>query len=498
MHLTRRAARVTFNAAINAVFSAAIALVVTASALAAQLPQSEYADHRAALATAIKDGIIFGAGGRNPVTDFGPFYQIQGFQYLTNYKEPDAAFVMLVQGGRATSWLFTTASDPRRAFYYGRRPDSAALHRAIGLPARPIATLVGVLDSLVALQLPLYHVADFEDADFQNADSLTRGRTIVRALVARHPGLEVRDAHPFVDRIRAKKSPAELALIKKAAQISTEGHRAAMSAPEARFEYELQAAVEGAFLKGGAARTSYGSIVGAGMNGTQLHYMKNRAAIARGDLVVIDAGAEYEGYAADVTRTIPANGKFSPEQRQLYQIVRDAQAAAERNSKLGQSSVAQLDSSERVRLKGLAKLGLIEAEEATFDPPWNVDCAKQPRQCQQGMLWMIHGISHGIGLAVHDPAQFYEGDRTFKAGDAFTIEPGLYISTRSLDALPDTPKNRAFMAKVKAAVARYEGAGVRIEDSYIMTEQGLERVSLAPREIAEIEALMAKRPRVQP
>lgn len=477
---------------------ALLALALLAPAARAQLPQAEYADHRAALATAVKDGIVYAAGGRNPVADFGTFYQLQGFNYLTNYKEPDAAFIMVVHGGRATSWLFTTPADPRRAFYYGRRPDSTALNRSLGLPARNIAGLDVVLDSLAALNLPLFHLADFEDADFANADSLTRGRSTVRALVARHPGLEVKDAHPLLDRIRAKKSPAEFALIKKAAQISTEGHRAAMLAPEPRFEYDLQAAVEGAFLKGGAARPSYGSIVGAGMNGTQLHYMKNRAAVARGDLIVIDAGAEYEGYAADVTRTIPASGKFTAEQRQLYQIVRDAQAAAERNSKLGQSSVAQLDSSERVRLKGLAKLGLIESEEATFDPPWNADCSKQPRQCQQGMLWMIHGISHGIGLAVHDPAQFYEGDRTFKAGDAFTIEPGLYISTASLDALPDTPKNRAFIAKVKAAVARYEGAGVRIEDSYIMTEQGLERVSTAPREISEIEALMAKRPRVQP
>ncbi len=479
------------------VITALLALTAAPSARA-QLPQAEYADHRAALATAVSSGIVFAAGGRNPVADFGTFYQLQGFNYLTNYKEPDAAFVMVVQGGRATSWLFTTPADPRRAFYYGRRPDSTALNRQLGLPARNIAGLVELLDSLAALGLPLYHLADFEDADFANADSLTRGRSMVRALAARHAGLELRDAHPLLDRIRAKKSPAELALIKKAAQISTEGHRAAMLAPEPKYEYDLQAAVEGAFLKGGAARPSYGSIVGAGMNGTQLHYMKNRAAVARGDLIVIDAGAEYEGYAADVTRTIPASGTFTAEQRQLYQIVRDAQAAAERNSKLGQSSVAQLDSSERVRLKGLAKLGLIESEDATFDPPWKVDCIKAPRQCQQGMLWMIHGISHGIGLAVHDPAQFYEGDRTFKAGDAFTIEPGLYISTHSLEALPDTPKNRAFIAKVKAAVARYEGAGVRIEDSYIMTEQGLERVSTAPREIAEIEALMAKRPHVQP
>jgi len=111
---------------------------------------------------------------------------------------------------------------------------------------------------------------------------------------------------------------------------------------------------------------------------------------------------------------------------------------------------------------------------------------------------MIHGISHGLGLAVHDPAQFSFGARVFKPGDVFTIEPGIYISTRMLQALPDTPKNRAFIAKVTSVVKRYENTGVRIEDDYIVTDTGLERISTAPREIAEIEALMKQRGRTVP
>jgi Xaa-Pro aminopeptidase len=110
------------------------------------------------------------------------------------------------------------------------------------------------------------------------------------------------------------------------------------------------------------------------------------------------------------------------------------------------------------------------------------------------MLWMIHGISHGLGLAVHDPTQFHSGDHTFKEGDAFTIEPGIYISTASLDVLPDTPKNRAFIAHVRAAVERYNNTGVRIEDDYVITASGLERMSSAPREISEIESIMQRRP----
>jgi Xaa-Pro aminopeptidase len=156
--------------------------------------------------------------------------------------------------------------------------------------------------------------------------------------------------------------------------------------------------------------------------------------------------------------------------------------------------VAAQDSSWDIRARGLAKLGLVESVDAQFDPPWPADCRANPRACAQPMFWMIHGISHGLGLAVHDPAQFYAADHLFKQGDAFTIEPGIYVGTTMLDALPDTPKNRAFIAKVLPTVRRYQNTGVRIEDDYLITDKGLERISQAPREIEEIEALMKTRP----
>jgi Xaa-Pro aminopeptidase len=151
-----------------------------------------------------------------------------------------------------------------------------------------------------------------------------------------------------------------------------------------------------------------------------------------------------------------------------------------------------------VRTKGLAALGLIESEDAQYDPPWRVDCVANPASCKQANLWMIHGISHGIGLAVHDPLQGDQNGGTFAEGDAFTIEPGIYVSTRALDVLPDTPRNRQFKAKVLAKVKQYENTGVRIEDDYIITEKGLERISLVPREMDEIEALMQRRRVIQP
>jgi Xaa-Pro aminopeptidase len=468
--------------------------IATASA-SAQITEREFAARRDSLAKRIDSGVVIAFGGRTLVADFGTFFQLPAFHYLTNFDEPDAAFVMVARKGVGHSTLFLTPSDPRRAFYYGWRPDSVSVKRDHNLDGRSFTALSGVIDSLAKTGLPIYTLDDFEDADFAAADSLTRGKVFIRSLVARHPGLVVKNAHPIVDQLRARKSPAEIALLKKAADISSQGHRAAMLAPEPQHEYELQAALEGTFLKLGASRPAYGSIVGSGINGTQLHYMKDRGPTKPGDVVVMDAAAEYEGYAADITRTIPVSGTFTPEQRKVYQIVRDAQAAAERNSMPGKLQSAAQDSSFVVRAKGLASLGLIESENASLDPPWTANCDRQPTSCSQAYFWMIHGISHGLGLAVHDPMQSSYGDRTYKPGDVFTIEPGIYISTRMLDALPDTPKNRAFIAKVKPMVLKYENTGVRIEDDYVITDTGLERISSAPREIAEIEALMKKRPR---
>src|SRR5678815_5130806 len=166
---------------------------------------------------------------------------------------------MVVREGRGASTLFLTPIAPRRAFYYGRRPDSAEVVRSFGMGARTFASLDTVIDSLAGARLPFYVLDDFEDADFAAQDSLTRGKQFVRALRARHAsGIEIRDAHPIVDELRAKKSPAEMALIRRAAEISTEGHRAAMSIPEPTKEYEIQAALEGTFLRlGGGLRVAH-------------------------------------------------------------------------------------------------------------------------------------------------------------------------------------------------------------------------------------------------
>ena len=475
--------------------TSALILVLAPVALAAQISSAEYAARRDALAAKIDSGVVIAFGGRTLVTDFSRFFQLGSFHYLTGYDEPDAAFVMVVRGGRATTTLFVTKLPARTAFYYGQRADTATLAKEMGVQARSTSALAATVDSLTATHLPFFQLADFEDADFAFADSLTRGQQFVKVLIAQHPGLVVRNAHQLVNQLRAAKSPMEIALLRKAAEISSAGHVAALKMPQPQHEYEMQAVLESTFLRLGGERPAYGSIVGSGSNGTLLHYMLDRGPTKPGDLVVIDAATQYEGYAADITRTVPVSGKFTPAQRQLYQLVRDAQAATERNAKAGMSRAASVDSSVVIRAAGLVRLGLIESVDATYDPPdvpvgggRGGGASSSPKQSS---FWMIHGISHGLGVAVHD---YVAAGPNYAVGDVFTIEPGIYISSKMLDVLPDTPKNRQFIAAVKAAVAKYDMTGVRIEDDYIVTAQGLERMSTAPREIAEIEAIMAKRP----
>ncbi|MFN7799892.1 aminopeptidase P N-terminal domain-containing protein [Gemmatimonas sp.] len=499
--LFRRALRAATGTSLLMASPVVAAAVVPATATAQSdtaITRAELDARRSAFAQRIGNGVVVAFGGRALVHDFSTFYQLAAFRYLTELNEPDHAFVMVVRDKIPSTTLFLTRLDPRTAFYYGQRTDSTNSVQRTGLPARSYDAIWGVLDSLVATGLPFYHIPDVETMDFSRVDTLTRGQEAVKALTRKHPQLMVRSAMPHVLAVRGRKSAAELALIRKAVEISSEGHRAAMLTANPQHEYELRAALEYEFTRRGAERPAYGSIVGAGYNATTLHYMKDMDPVKPGDLVVMDAGAEYRGYAADVTRTIPVSGAYTADQRAIYQLVLDAQKAAERNSKPGMSIRAAADSSVAVRTRGLAALGLIESEDAQYDPPWRVDCTANPNGCKQANLWMIHGISHGIGLAVHDPLQGDQNGGRFAEGDAFTIEPGIYISTRALDVLPDTPRNRQFKARVLAKVKQYENTGVRIEDDYIITDKGLERISLVPREIDEIQALMKRRRAIQP
>ena len=475
--------------------SATLAALLLPATLAGQgITPAEYAGRRDSLAARLGSGVVVAFGAPAPTGVTRPT-QLPAFRWLTGFMEPDAALVLVVRGGRVTGTLFTQARDPRRALYDGIPPDSAAVARETGLAARPFAALAPALDSLAGAGLPFFTLRDYSGADYADSDSLTRGASFMRAFAGSHPRLEVRDAHPTVDSLRARKSPAELALLRKAIGTTVAAQREAMRAVRpGMWEYQIEALFTAAFRRTGGDGPAFGSIVGSGPNSTQYHYETNNRQLQAGEVMVLDVGAGWGGYAADVTRTIPVSGRFTADQRAIYQIVRDAQAAAERVAGPGAPYQAWRDSARAVVARGVARLGLTEGVDATFDPPWAEQCRSEPVRCTQAYLYMAHGLGHGIGLEVHDPPYTGKGG-AFAPGDVFTIEPGIYVGMRLLDILPDTPKNRAMIAQVRPAVRRYANIGVRIEDDYAITDTGVEWLSRAPREIAELEAEMAHRGR---
>jgi Xaa-Pro aminopeptidase len=299
----------------------------------------------------------------------------------------------------------------------------------------------------------------------------------------------VNDARRALDRQRGRKSPAELERLRIAAEITARGHLAAWRLLQPGVaEYELQAIAEGHWRREGGDGPAYGSIVGSGPNSTTLHYNRSDRIAQDGEVIVMDLATFFDGYAADVTRTVPVNGRFSPAQRDIYRIVLDAQKAAERQIRVDGPSRAMNDSSSAVLAAGLAAIGLIESAGATYDCGTDA----QPRQCSQLSLYYMHGLGHGIGLNVHDPDQYAVTGR-IGVGSAFTLEPGIYVRANLLEIIPDTPRNRTLKARIGPAVTKYANIGVRIEDDFLVTATGVVRASAAvPREPDEIERELAK------
>jgi len=292
------------------------------------------------------------------------------------------------------------------------------------------------------------------------------------------PGVTVKPVAPIFATMRGKKSPMELALLQHAIDISIEAHeRAWIAAATAKWEYEIDAEVARIFKLRNADNWGYPDIVGCGANATTLHYEESQSPCKPGDLLLMDVGAEYGHYSADVTRTTPVNGKFSPAQAAIYQIVYDAQEAAARAAKPGATlNQAHLASLEVIKA-GLLKLGLIT------DP-----------NSEQYRMWFMHGNGHWLGMNVHDVSA---GGR-FEPGMTFTNEPGIYIRPDALDNLPSTPENEQLIAAIKPAFEKYKGIGVRIEDDMLITPEGVKWMTAAlPRSIADIEAFIAKARRSQ-
>jgi Xaa-Pro aminopeptidase len=287
-------------------------------------------------------------------------------------------------------------------------------------------------------------------------------------------GLNVRSAWPIFEEMRMRKSPAELALLQHAVDISIEGHeRAQAVASRAKWEYEVEAEIDYTLKRRDADNWGYPNIVGCGPDATTLHYEESQGPVRPGELILIDAGAEYGHYSADVTRTFPVSGKFSPAQSDIYRIVLAAQEAGFKAIRPG-ASLSDVHAAALAVIKdGLLRLGLITDKNSL-----------------QHLVWFMHGTSHYLGMNVHDVG--LPGAK-LDAGMTFTVEPGIYIRPDALDYLPKTPENAKFIAAVRPAFEKYKGIGVRIEDDVVVTADGYRNLSGAlPRTIPDIESFIAR------
>jgi Xaa-Pro aminopeptidase len=296
----------------------------------------------------------------------------------------------------------------------------------------------------------------------------------------RFDGFTVRDAGDVIHGLRQVKTPYEQEIMRRSLQISNDAHMAGMrAAAPGRYEYEVESAIEAVYLKNGAMRPGYESIVGSGPNGTILHYSESSRKMEPGDLLLVDAAGSYQGYTGDITRTYPVSGTFTPAQREIYEIVLAAQEAGIAAAKAGNKTSAIRAACADVIRRGVLKLGLIT--DASGD---------------QYRIWFTHGPVHWIGLNVHDVGT----TDVLAPGMTFVIEPGIYVREQALETLPATKENLAFIDKVRPVAKKYMNIGIRIEDSFLMTPAGLERLSApVPRTIQEIEEYLGRHaPRVSP
>lgn len=462
------------------------------ASLPAQVTEAEYAARRVALASRLGgDGVVLVLGAREPKENYDNFWQAQNFRYLTGFLEPGAALIIVRENGKDHSILFVRRKDPAEEVWTGERLGVDGVHGKTGMEGSDAAALSAALDSVLAGGAPLFAVGDFTSAS-GGADvpvalaPRTADDQFLDAVKARHRETRVVNSTRTVMGLRGHKSAAELELLRMAARISAAAHKEVLARIKPGMnEFEVQALAEYVFRRNGGDRPGYGSIVGSGPNSTTLHYNRDDRFMQAGEMVNMDMATYYGGYSADVTRTVPVSGKFSPDQRAVYEIVLAAQKAAERQVKLGGSFRTLDDSALAVLKSGLTRLGLIESPDATYEDG--------ERRVPQYRLYYMHGLGHPIGLDVHDTDAYAVGG--FVEGSVFTIEPGIYVRANTTDIVPATAANAAFRGKIAAAVARYANIGIRVEDDYIATARGAERISAdAPREIDEIEREMAKQP----
>ena len=471
------------------------AAILTAQ-IAAAIPPSEYQSRRARLAKEIGPNamvVVFSGTPKTRDADIEyPFRQSDPMLYLTGLDQPETTLVMLPGESEFREVVFVRDSNPRQEMWTGHIPthdqitarsgigkvESVNRFRAFVNTALSGGTWDAVFypramsnfyNTVRSGQAELWLVFDSRG----RPGEMTTEQNFADDLRKRFPDLRIRDANPAIIAMRETKSPAEIAVMQRAIDISLAGQKAGMKrAKTATNEREVQSAVESTFRDMGAG-TAYPSIVASGANATTLHYEENDAPIVRDGLMLTDVGAEVEGYAADTTRTYPASGKFSPEQRAIYDAVYAVQEVTMAAMRPGTLWVDVDRKTVDAMGNELARLGLISRND--------------PKQVR---MYLPYLVGHHIGLAVHD---VWDRGRLLEPGMILTDEPGIYVRR---DDVLKSDVYRALSKEEQASIAkaldRYNGIGVRIEDEILITSEGPRLLSgAAPRTSADIERFMA-------
>lgn len=431
--------------------------------------RSVYAARRARLMEAIGDGgVAILSSGHEVVRSRDTEYVFRASSdvlYLTGFDEPEAVVVLAPGHASGPLVMFVRPKDKLKEIWSGRR---AGVEGAVDVYGANTAYTLDELDEKLPELLEeatALHISLGSDAGLDaKALGAVRGLRKRRGKPPAGPNtlIELRDT---LDAMRLIKDPHELALLRRACAITAEAHVAAMKAcaPGMR-EYQLQALIEHTFVHNGAMAPAYATIVGGGVNATILHYIRNKDVLNAGDVVLIDAGAEYRGYAGDITRTFPVSGRFTPAQRDVYQAVLEAEEAAIAMCVPGTTWLEIHEATIHRLTQSMVDLGLLEGD---------VDALIEDKKYER---FYMHKTGHWLGLDVHDVGSYYQGQasRPLEPGIVQTIEPGLYIEHGAED-IPEA----------------FWGIGVRIEDDVLTTADGFEVLtSGVPKAVDEVEALV--------
>lgn len=441
------------------------------------------------------------------------FRQDSNFFYLTGFAEPDAVAVLTPGHSEGDYTLFVRPRDPELEAWNGYRAGVEGARSRFGADnAYPIEELDEVLTRLMVGREVLWYQSGNEKQDFRMTGIITKARGHRERYGGSIPGT-IKDISVVLGEMRLIKTPAEYQILKSVGDLSAAGHNEAMRfARPGLYEYQVQAAMEFGWRMGGSRRNGYGSIVASGANACILHYVENDALISDGDLILIDAAAEVDGYSADITRTFPANGKFSPAQRAVYEVVLAAEKEGVAMSAPGATMRGIHQRATEVLTEGMVELGLL---------PLSVAESLAMNHFTQ---FFFHGTGHWLGMDVHDRGAYRDDGvpRELEPGMFFTVEPGLYISPEKgeielslLEYDPDEWTKRRILEGRAAAMAKeaeakesvetithrvpeeFLGIGVRIEDDVFITKSGHENLTEStPVEVDEVEAMCAESPDV--